>query len=128
MGAGLCRVADRPRRGTQPGDAAIKTVRVHDRGARPLRTGGPRRRGAGIGNLGGDPAVRALAGRALQAANHRTVAGGNPSARAAEDGRKRLARTAALAARLFRHRQTISELTPTGCQLASREALTNNLL
>ena len=91
MGAGLRRVADRRRRGTQPGDAAVKTVGVHDRGARPLRTGRPRRRGAGAGDLGGDPAVRALAGGALPLANHRAVAGGNPPPGAAEDGRKHLA-------------------------------------
>ena len=34
MGTGLCRVADRTGRGTQPRDAAIQTVGVHDRGAR----------------------------------------------------------------------------------------------
>ena len=39
----------------------------------------------------GDPPLRALAGGALPLANHRAVAGGNPSARAAEDGRQRLA-------------------------------------
>ena len=33
MGAGVCRVDRRHRRGTQPGDAALKTVGVHDRGA-----------------------------------------------------------------------------------------------
>ena len=123
MGAGLCRVADRPGRGTQPRDAALKTVRVHDRGARPLRAGRARRRGAGAGDLGGDPAVRALAGGALPAANHRAVAGGNPSAGAAEDGRKRLAPIAALAARLFRHRQMISRWHRLGAILRQRGAL-----
>ena len=55
-----------------------------------LRAGRARRRGAGAGDLGGDPALRALAGRALPLADHRAVAGGNPPARAAEDGRQRL--------------------------------------
>ena len=113
MGAGLCRIAGRPGRGAQPGDAAIQTVRVHDRGARPVRAGRPRGRSAGAGDLGGDPAVRAFAGGALQVANHRSVAGGNPSAGAAEDGRKRLAARRGRAANhrrqagLFRHRQMI---------------------
>src|SRR5580704_5201225 len=91
MGAGLCRVADRHGRGAQSCDAAFKTVGVHDRGTRALRTGGPRRRGAGIGDLGGDPSLRAFAGGALQVANDGVVAGRNPSPRAAEDGRKHLA-------------------------------------
>jgi len=45
---------------------------------------------APAGDLGGDPAVRAFAGGALPFANHRVVAGGNPSAGAAEDSRQRL--------------------------------------
>ena len=84
-----------------PGDAAVKTVGIHDRGARPLRAGRARRRGAGAGDLGGDPPVRALAGGALPVADHGAVAGGNPPARPAEDGRKRLKARQ----RLFRHRQ-----------------------
>ena len=100
MGAGLCRVADRPGRGTHAGDAAVKAVRIHDGGARPLRAGRARGRGAGAGDVGGDPPLRALAGRALQVANHGAVAGGNPSARPAEDGRECLKRQ-----RPFRHRQ-----------------------
>ena len=111
MGAGVCRIADRPGRGTQPGDAALQAVGVHDRGARPVRAGRPRRRGAGAGDLGGDPAVRALAGRALPVANHGFVAGGNPSAGAAEDGRQRLGTgcfsAESMPAELFRHRQMI---------------------
>ncbi len=75
MGAGFCRVADRPGRGPQPGDAAVKTFRVHDRGARPVRTGGARRRGAGAGDLGGDQAVRTFAGGTFPGPNHRFVAG-----------------------------------------------------
>ena len=102
-------------RGTQPGDAAVETVGVHDRGARPLRAGRARGRGAGAGDLGGDPAVRALAGGALPVADHRAVAGRNPSAGAAEDGRQRLARRSRRPAkqpseRLFRHRQMIFRL------------------
>ena len=75
MGAGLCRIADRPGRGTQPRDAAFQAVGIHDRGARAVRAGGPRRRGAGIGDLGIDPSLRAFAGGALQVANHGAVAG-----------------------------------------------------
>jgi len=90
MGAGFRRVADWPGRGPQPGDAALKAFRVHDRGARPVRTGGARRRGAGARDLGGDQAVRAFAGGAFPGPNHRVVAGGDPSAGAAEDRRKRL--------------------------------------
>ena len=90
MGAGLRRIDGRPGRGAQPRDAAVEAVGIHDPGARPLRAGRARRRGAGAGDLGGDPAVRALARGALPRADHGAVAGGNPSARAAEDGRQRL--------------------------------------
>ena len=55
-----------------------------------VRAGRARGRSAGAGHLGGDPAIRALAGGAFPVANHRAVAGGNPSAGAAEDGRKRV--------------------------------------
>ena len=92
MGAGLRGIARRPGRRPQPRDAALEAVRIHDRGARPLRAGRARRRGAGAGDLGGDPPVRAFAGRALPLADHGAVAGGNPPARAAEDGRQRLER------------------------------------
>ena len=55
-----------------------------------FRAGGARGRGAGAGDLGGDPSLRALAGRAVPLADHRAVAGGNPSARPAEDRRQRV--------------------------------------
>ena len=68
----------------------------------------------------GDPAVRALAGRALPLADHRAVAGRNPPARAAEDGRQRLGRKRARGAnqrqinapKLFRHRQMVCRNRP----------------
>src|SRR5215210_78020 len=90
MGAGIRRVADRPRRGTLACDAAVETFRVHERGSRQVRASGTRRRGTGAGNVGGDPPVRTFAGRALPLANDRAVASGNPSARAAKDRRERL--------------------------------------
>ena len=86
LGAGLCRIDRRHRRGPQPRDAAVETVGVHDRGPQRLRAGRPRRRGAGAGDVGRDPPVRPLAGRAFPLADHRAVAGRNPPARAAEDG------------------------------------------
>src|SRR6185437_5100511 len=87
---GFCGVADRTGRGTQPRDAAVKAVRVHDRGARRLRARRTRGRIAGAGHLRGDPAVRALVGGTVPLANHGTLAGGNPPAGAAENGRQRL--------------------------------------
>ena len=92
MGAGFRRIHHRPGRGAQPRDAALKAVRIHDRGARPLRTGRARRRSAGAGDLGRDPAVRPLAGRAFPRPDHRAVAGRNPSARPAQDRRQHLSR------------------------------------
>ena len=87
-----------------------------------LRAGRPRRRGAGAGDLGGDPPVRALAGRALPLADHGAVAGGNPPAGAAEDGRQRLDWAAQIGAsppsELFRHRQMVCRIragSPTPC-------------
>ena len=56
----------------------------------------------------GDPAVRALARRALPRADHGAVAGGNPPAGAAEDGRQHLIGCDLISAglmRLFGHRQ-----------------------
>ena len=90
MGAGVCGIDRRHRRGPQPRHAALKAVGVHDLGPQRLRAGRPRRRSAGAGHLGRDPPVRPLAGRALPLADHRAVAGRNPPARAAEDGRQRL--------------------------------------
>ena len=90
MGAGLCRIHHRPGRGEEPCDAAVKAVGVHGRGARRLRARRARRRIAGAGDVGRDPSLRALAGRAVPLADHRPVAGGNPSARAIEDGGQRL--------------------------------------
>ena len=90
MGTGLCRIADRTGRGTQPRDAAVQAVGVHDRSARSLRARRARRRGAGAGDLGVDPPVRAFTGGTVPVADHRAVAGGNPSAGAAEDGWKRV--------------------------------------
>ena len=94
LGAGVCGIDRRHRRGPQPRHAALKTVGVHDLGPQRLRAGRPRRRSAGAGHLGRDPPVRPLAGRALPLADHRAVAGRNPPARAAEDGGKRLGREA----------------------------------
>ena len=78
------------RRGAQPRDAAVEAVRVHGGGARRLRARRARGRGAGAGDLGRHPALRALAGGAIPLADDGAVAGGNPSARPAEDGRQRL--------------------------------------
>ena len=114
LGAGVCRIDRRPGRGSQPRHAALKAVGVHDLGAQRLRAGRPRRRSAGAGHLGRDPPVRPLAGRALPLADHRAVAGRNPPARAAEDGRQRLGRGSLRAAQIsaetakpFRHRQMV---------------------
>ena len=90
MGAGLCRVADWPGRGTHARDAALQIIGIHDSGAGSFRTGGARGRGAGAGDVGGDPPLRALAGGTVQVANHGVIAGGNPSARPAQDGGERL--------------------------------------
>ena len=51
-----------------------------------FEAGRPRGRGAGAGDLGGDPALRPLAGGAVPLADHGAVAGGNSPAGAAEDG------------------------------------------
>ena len=79
-------------RGTQPRDAAVEIVGVHDGGARQFRARRARGRGAGTGDLGGDPSLCAVAGRTLPLADHGAVAGGNPSARPAENCRKRVAK------------------------------------
>ncbi len=51
------------------GDAALEAVGIHHAGARALRGGGARRRGAGAGDLGRHPAVRARHRRALPRAD-----------------------------------------------------------
>ena len=58
-----------------------------------MRRAARRTRGrvAGAGDVGGDPALRPLAGRALPGPDHGAVAGRDPSARAAEDGGQYLA-------------------------------------
>ena len=86
LGAGLCRVDRRPGRGAQSRHAALKALGIHDRSPQRLRAGRPRGRGAGAGDVGCDPSLRPLAGRALPLANDRFVAGGNPSAGSVEDG------------------------------------------
>jgi hypothetical protein len=63
---------------------------IYDCGARALRTGSARRRVAGAGDFCGHSTLRPLAGRALPGANDGAVAGRNPSARPAEDGRQYL--------------------------------------
>ena len=52
--------------------------------------GAVRGRSAGAGNVSGDPAVRALVGRAIQVANDRLVASRNSSAGTSQNCRKRL--------------------------------------
>jgi len=64
---------------------------VRDRFEQAAREG----EAAGAGDLGGDQAVRTFAGGTFPGPNHRFVAGGDPSAGAAEDGRKRLIACAA---------------------------------
>ena len=108
LGAGVCGIDRRHRRGPQPGHAALKTVGVHDLGPQRLRAGRPRRRSAGAGHLVRDPPVRPLAGRALPLADHRAVAGRNPPARAAEDGGKRLGREAVRLAQISEGRRSFS--------------------
>ena len=88
MGAGLRRSDRRPGRGPQPRDGALAPLRVHHAGARALRGCGARGRGAGAGHLAWRAAVRALDRRALPHPDDGDVAGGDPSARAAEDGRR----------------------------------------
>ena len=55
------------------------------------RGGGDVARGAGAGDVGRDPAVRSLAGGTVPFADHRFVAGRDPSPGPSEDGRQRLA-------------------------------------
>ena len=90
MGAGLRRVHGRPGRRPPAGDAAVEAVGIHHAGAREIRGGGARRRGAGAGDLGRHPAVRARHRRALPRADAGGVAERNPPAGAAEDGRQHL--------------------------------------
>ena len=90
MGAGFCRIHHRHRRRTQPCDAAIEAVGVHDGGARQIRAGGARRRRAGTRYLCRNTPVRALTGGAFPCTDHRVVAGRNSSARAAENRRQRV--------------------------------------
>ena len=98
VGAGLRRIDRRPGRRPQPRDAALAADRVHHAGARALRGGRARGRGAGAGDLGRHPAVRARRRRALPRADPGAVAGRNPSARPAEDGRQHLSAPSAAAA------------------------------
>ena len=90
MGAGLRRVDGRPGRRPPAGDAAVQAVGIHHPGAREVRGGGARRRGAGAGDLGRHPAVRARHRRALPGADAGALAERNPPARQAEDGRQHL--------------------------------------
>ena len=98
VGAGLRRIDRRPGRRPQPRDAAVAADRVHHARARALRGRRPQRRGAGAGDLGRHPAVRARHRRALPRPDTGAVAGRNPSARAAQDGGKYLASTCSLIA------------------------------
>ncbi len=68
------------------GHAAIEAHRIHQHGAREIRARRARKRGAGAGDLAGDPAVRARHCRAFPRADGGAGAVGNPSARAAQDG------------------------------------------
>ncbi len=90
MGTGIRRVDCRNGRRPQPGDAAIETIRVHERRTRQVRAGRARGRGPGAGHIGCDQAVCALASRAVPRADNGAVAGGNSSPCQAENGRKRL--------------------------------------
>ena len=90
MGAGLRRIDGRPGRRPAARHAAVEAVRIHHAGAREVRGGGARRRGAGAGDLGQHPAVRARHRRALPRADAGDVAERNPPARAAQDRRQRL--------------------------------------
>ena len=83
MGAGLRRIDRRPGRRPQPRHAAVEAHRVHQPGARKIRAGGARRRGAGAGHLARHPAVRARHRRALPRPDQRAGAVGNSPAGAA---------------------------------------------
>ena len=98
VGAGIRRIDRRPGRRPQPRDATVAAYRVHHARARALRGRRPQRRGAGAGDVGRHPAVRAQHRRALPRPDTGAVASRNPSARAFEDGGKYLASTCSLIA------------------------------
>ncbi len=90
MGAGLRGIDHRPGRRSPADDAALQAFRVHHAGARALRGGRPRGRGAGAGDLGSDSPVRARHRRTVPGADAGDVAGRDPSARQAQDRRQHL--------------------------------------
>ena len=85
----------RPGRRQKPRHAAVQAHRVHQRGAREIRPGRPRRRKSCAGNLARHPAVRARYRRTLPRTDQRHVAIRDSPARPAQDGRQYLGRAAA---------------------------------
>ena len=75
----------RPGRRPHARHAAVSPHGIHHHRARALRGRRPQRRGAGAGHLGVGAAVRARDRRALPLPDPGAVAGGDPSARAAQD-------------------------------------------
>ncbi|MET4838023.1 hypothetical protein ABIF44_007430 [Bradyrhizobium japonicum] len=75
VGTGLRRIHHRARRGTQPRDAALEAVGIHDRRARGLRARRARRRGAGAGHVCGNSSLRTLSRRAVPGPDDGAVAG-----------------------------------------------------
>ena len=79
----------------QPGDAAVAAHRIHHAGARTIRGGRTRRRGTRAGHLGGGAPFRARHRGTLPRPDRGDVAGRDPPAREAQDGREYLTRRVA---------------------------------
>ncbi len=91
-------VDDRPGRRASARHAALQAQRIHHAGAREIRGGGARGRGAGAGHLGRHPPVRARHRRALPRADAGALAGRNPPTGKVEDGGEYLAKITPAAA------------------------------
>ena len=90
VGAGLRRIDHRPRRRQKPRHAALEAHRIHQSGAREIRAGRARGRGAGARHLACGSSIRARHRRALPRPDHGTGAVRDSPAGAAAHGRQYL--------------------------------------
>src|SRR6185437_6334293 len=104
------------------GHAAVKIIGIHHTGAREVRGGRARRRGAGAGDLGQYQAVRARHRRTLPRPDAGDVTVGNPPAGKVEDGGDYLETSTHKLATEYRPRRT-DECPLSGAKRTSASAL-----